>query len=214
MSTHKPKDPVNGSGHDAASEAQPVDASKGYEGSDVQVIGIVGVMIAFGLFAAVSAILAYGVGKVLNQTIARWDGPPNQWAHSVDVRPLGNMANNPDMQNKVGEATQHFPTPRLQTDDGMQDLADLHTREDLLLDNYSWADREHGKVRIPIARAMALIAQRGLPMAPQIEREPLMTGDSDHTVAAPLTNGFTHTGFESDEAQAKAIRGKQAETKQ
>ena len=36
--------------------------------------------------------------------------------------------------------TQQFPTPRLETDDGNQDLADLHAREDLLLDYYSWVD--------------------------------------------------------------------------
>ena len=30
-----------------------------------------------------------------------------------------------------------FPTPRLETDDGNQDTADLHAREDLLLDHYS-----------------------------------------------------------------------------
>ena len=33
--------------------------------------------------------------------------------------------------------TQTFPTPRLDIDDGNQDTADLHAREDLLLDHYS-----------------------------------------------------------------------------
>ena len=41
--------------------------------------------------------------------------------------------------------TQQFPTPRLQTDDGNQDMADLHAREDLLLENYSWVDRGAGQ---------------------------------------------------------------------
>ena len=45
-------------------------------------------------------------------------------------------------------------------------MADLHAREDLLLNNYSWVDQAQGKVRIPIERAMELIAQRGLPVAP------------------------------------------------
>ena len=82
------------------------------------------------------------------------------------------------MQNKVADLTQQFPTPRLQTDDGNQDVADLHAREDLLLNNYSWvSNQSQGKVRIPIERAMELIAQRGLPVAPAVEHAPLMTGD-------------------------------------
>ena len=43
-------------------------------------------------------------------------------------------------------------------------------REDLLLDNYSWVDRSQGKVRIPIERAMELMPQRGLPVAPAAPR--------------------------------------------
>ena len=60
---------------------------------------------------------------------------------------------------------QRFPTPRLQTDDGNEEIAEMHAREDLLLDYYSWVDRSSGKVRIPISRAMQLIAQHGLPVA-------------------------------------------------
>ncbi len=68
--------------------------------------------------------------------------------------------------------TQEFPTPRVQTDDGNQDVADLHAREDLLLDNYTRVDGKPGEVRIPIERAMELIAQRGLPVAPAVQQAP------------------------------------------
>ncbi len=80
-------------------------------------------------------------------------------------------------------------------------------REDLLLDNYSWVDQSQGKVRIPIERAMELIAQRGLPVAPAVQQQPLMTGDSEPTVAVPLTNGFARTGYEQDQAAAAGRRG-------
>ena len=82
------------------------------------------------------------------------------------------------MQNKMAEITQTFPTPRVQIDDGNQDVADLHAREDLLLANYTWVDQSKGTVRIPIERAMQLIAQRGLPVAPAVQTQALMTGDS------------------------------------
>jgi hypothetical protein len=43
------------------------------------------------------------------------------------------------------------------------DLSALRLEEDAILDNYAWVDREHGIVRIPIARAMELLVQKGLP---------------------------------------------------
>lgn len=176
------------------------DASKGYEASDVRVSGVVVFLVALTIFAAVAGVLAYGLGKVLNAHLKTEDGPPNRWARPVDVRPLGTMPSNPEMQSKLSEMTQSFPTPKLQTDDGSQDVADLHAREDLLLDNYSWADEAHSKVRIPIERAMELIAQRGLPVAKPVEQAPLMTGDKKPVIAVPLTNGFARTGYELEQA--------------
>jgi len=66
-------------------------------------------------------------------------------------------------------------------------------------------------VRIPIERAMELIAQRGLPLAPTAAREPLMTADSEQTVSAPLTNGFARTGYEQEMMQVQAQQQKHGE---
>jgi hypothetical protein len=117
------------------------------------------------------------------------------------------MPNSPELQNKVATLMQQYPTPRLQTDDGAQDVADLHAREDLLLNNYSWVDQSQGKVRIPIERAMDLIAQRGLPVASAVEQAPLMTGDLKPQVLFPLTSGFARTGYELDQAEAQVVGG-------
>jgi hypothetical protein len=130
------------------------------------------------------------------------------------VRQLGNLPSSPELQNKVAELTQNFPTPRLQTDDGNQDVADLHQRESLLLDNYTWIDQKGGKVRIPIDRAMEIIAQQGLAVAPAVTVQPAMTGDSRPTVTMPLTDGFAPTGYEQDEeAAAEALRKQEAAAK-
>ena len=81
-------------------------------------------------------------------------------------------------QQQLQQMTQSFPTPRLQIDDGDQDIADLHAREDLLLDHYSWVDRSRATCGFPIARAMELIAQHGLPVAAARQQtEPLMAGE-------------------------------------
>jgi len=200
---HKPEN--HGSGH----EPEKIDASAGFEQSDVKITGILVFITALSIFVVVTAVLCYGIGKVINARMNTEDGPNTKWTKSVDVRQLGNMPNSPDLQNKVAELTQQFPTPRVQTDDGNQDVADLHAREDLLLDNYSWADPTHTKVRIPIERAMELIAQRGLPVAPPAQTAPLMAGESKPVIQVPLTSGFARTGFEQEEAQTEAIEARQ-----
>jgi hypothetical protein len=186
--------------------AEEIDTSHGYERSDVRASGIVVFLTALAVFVAVAGGLSYGIGKFINTRMAREDGPKSKWAAPVDVRPLGNMPSSPELKDKMEELTQRFPTPRLQTDDGNQEIADLHAKEDLLLEHYSWVDREQGKVRIPIERAMELIARGGLPVAPQVEHAPPMTGDRAPVATAPLTNGFARTGFEQDEAQAIGTR--------
>lgn len=203
MSTHNHHEP----------EEHKIDASQGYEQSDVRVSGIVVFLASMAIFAAVTAIVAYGMGKVINAWMNKEDGPTSKWTATVDIRQLGNLPTNPEMQRKVAELTQQFPSPRLQTDDGNQDLTDLHQREDLLLNNYSWVNQSKGTVRIPIDRAMELIAQRGLPVAPAVQHEPLMAGDSKPTISTPLTNGFARTGYEQDQAatQAAESRHSQAE---
>jgi len=203
MSTHNPHEPDS-------NKPEEVDASKGYEATDVRVSGILVFLVALTVLAVVTAALAYGVGKMLDARMAKEDGPPSKWTKTADIRQLGNMPNNPEMQNKVATLIEQFPTPRLQTDDGAQDVTDLHAREDLLLSYYSWVDASRGKVRIPVERAMDLIAQRGLPLAPAVEQAPLMTGDQRPEVIFPLTNGFARTGYELDQAEARAVEGTRA----
>jgi hypothetical protein len=198
--------------HDSGHEPEEIDASKGFEQTDVRVTGIIVFLVALAIFVGVTGALCYGIGKIINAHMDKQDGPNTKWTTTANIRQLGNLPNNPEMQNKVAQLTQQFPTPRLQEDDGFQEMVDLHAREDLLLTNYSWADKAQGKVRIPIDRAMELIAAHGLPVAPGAEQTPLMAGDVRPEVTAPLTNGFARTGYEHDLAVAESVEGKRAET--
>ena len=191
---------------------EKVDASLGYEASDVGVTGIVVFIVALAIFVVVGGVLCYGIGKVINARMNKEDGPNSKWTKTADVRQLGNFPSSPELRDKVTEITQSFPTPRVQSDDGNQDVADLHAREDLLLSNYTWVDESKGTVRIPIERAMELIAQRGLPAVQPVQAQAaqtqLMTGDSTPTVPVPLTNGFARTAFEQEQAaQEKQAAG-------
>ncbi len=188
---------------------EEIDASLLYERTDVGVTGILVFLLAMGIFVAVTAFTCYGIGKLLNAHLNREDGPNNKWTRTVDIRQLGDMPSDPEMQNKMAQITQSFPTPRLLLDDGDRDIADLHAREDILLDHYTWVDQSKGIVRIPIERAMQIIAEKGLPVAPAAVVQPPMTGDNRPVVTMPLTNGFARTAFEQNETAEQAEKAAQ-----
>jgi len=55
-----------------------------------------------------------------------------------------------------------FTGPRLLVNQTL-DMETFRASEDVLLNNYGWVDRNHGIVRIPIDRAIDLLAQQGMP---------------------------------------------------
>jgi hypothetical protein len=63
---------------------------------------------------------------------------------------------------RVSESSKQFPEPRLQIDPAL-DLARMRARDLRDLDTFAWVDRKGGTFRIPIGRAMQLLAERGLP---------------------------------------------------
>ncbi len=63
---------------------------------------------------------------------------------------------------KVAETQKKFPAPGLETQPGVE-WQNARVRETQELNSYGWVNRKAGIVRIPIGRAMELIAARGLP---------------------------------------------------
>jgi hypothetical protein len=59
-----------------------------------------------------------------------------------------------------------FPQPRLERNERVE-IKDFRLREEQTLNSYGWVDEKTGVVRIPIERAMQLVAQRGLPTIPK-----------------------------------------------
>lgn len=60
------------------------------------------------------------------------------------------------------------PEPRLLVDEPA-DLKAVRSDEERVLDTYGWVDQGRGIVRIPIERAMELVARDGLPSRPATE---------------------------------------------
>lgn len=69
------------------------------------------------------------------------------------------------------------PEPRLQTTP-FDDIRTLRAAEDAELGTYGWIDRKAGIARIPIDRAIEILAERGLPSRPSGPAVGAAHGDS------------------------------------
>src|SRR5271165_5180144 len=129
----------------------------GYERSDIGVAGV----LYFLLGLAVAGLLVYFVVDGLYHFLDK-----RSEAEQTPVNPL--VTNAPaDTRHIAKDYPQSaFPSPRLEEDERGQ-LNGIRLKEEQTLSTYDWIDENAGTVRIPIDRAMDLIAQRGLPVRSQ-----------------------------------------------
>lgn len=131
--------------HDRAAEIENEEIQ--HEESDVNIRSIFGFGIGLFVVAVVIHVAIYVLFVFFTNQEAKANASPQY--------PLA-----------AGQESRLPPEPRLQTNP-RQDLQDLRAQEDATLNGYSWVDRNAGVVRIPIADAMKLTLQRGLPARPQ-----------------------------------------------
>ena len=206
-------------GRDVADSSTPGDQfnpdSPGYETTDVNVKGVAWFLA--GLLGSVFMFFAlcYGIGRGINNLWEKQDGAVNKWHLAANGVPVQqgrrDLTSNATLeQEQLNEVAKTFPEPVLESDDSAQQTADLHAREDLMLEHYSRSSTgpaggtDQTVYRIPIERAMELIAQRGLPVAQA------SAGEADHVayagppqVQAPLTKGFARTAYELETIEAR-----------
>ena len=196
----------------------------GYEVTDVNTKGVVVFLGGLLGFLVVFFVLCYAMGKAINFGLLKQD--QDQASHNPlsGVSPHGlqkrgqNLENNPEQaQRDAAAIVQNFPTPRVPTDDDNQETADMHAREDLLLEHYTAADPSEGPegtVHIPIERAMQLVVQRGLPQAASQASavQGKLTGDKQYVATAPLTMGFARTAYELDQMESRDQKMSAGET--
>lgn len=183
----------------------------GYEMTDVNAGGIIVFLGGLFGFVIIFFFFCFLMGRVINVGLEKQDGATDKWhTHNqifAGARANGgereNLKSNTDIQQQELQAmTTAFPSPRLDTDDGNQATADLHAREDLLLDYYSSTPGDPA-IRIPIERAMELIAAKGLPVTAAGQPAQMLAEDKAPTVLRPLTSGFARTGYELDTIEAR-----------
>ncbi len=115
-----------------------------HEHRDVNVWAVYKFGIALAALCVVAVALLYGLYTYL---VNREGGPLSHDQVNVDARSLP-------------------PAPRLQPAP-IADLKDMRAAEDQILNGYGWVDQGHGVARIPIDRAIELLAQRGVTARPQ-----------------------------------------------
>lgn len=120
----------------APHEAHPATA---HEETDINLRPVVIAGVALMVVLVVTAAAMFGLFQVMEIQEARMSPPPNPLA--------------------AAEGPRVPPQPRLQADP-IKDLHELRKAEKDILTSYGWVDQSAGTVRIPVARAMELLAQR------------------------------------------------------
>jgi hypothetical protein len=114
----------------------------GHEETDAEIGPLVRSAIFLAVITLITAALTVGFYKYLDAREQREKAPRYPLAAGME-RPLP-------------------PTPRLQTY-AFDDIKGLRREEAKLLDHYAWIDKNAGTVRVPVSRAIELLAEKGLP---------------------------------------------------
>ena len=114
-------------------------------------------------FLVVLVILCVGAYFVIDGLYHYMDSYES--THQPTLNPLA-TATGSDTRVVTPAEVQSFPQPRLETDERGQ-IYSFRLQEEQKLHSYGWVDQNAGVVRIPIDRAMELIAERGLPTTPK-----------------------------------------------
>ncbi len=147
-----------------------------HEHRDVNVWAVYKFGIGLALLCVLSSALLFGLYKYL---LNREGGALARDQVNVDARNLP-------------------PMPRLQPAP-ILDMKDMLAAEDRILKGYGWVDEKQGIARIPIDRAIDLLAQRGIAARPQAQETTGVSmptesglGPKVHRPGGPLAGGGEH----------------------
>jgi hypothetical protein len=122
-------------------------------------IGIRGVLWFLASLAVAGVIITFVVSGFYHYLQARSEAEQTPVSPMVTNAPKDTRHLPTDYKDYL---KQNFPSPQLEIDERTQ-LNQTRLNEEQTLATYGWVDQKGGVVRIPIERAMDLIAQRGLP---------------------------------------------------
>jgi hypothetical protein len=126
-------------------------ADAGYEHQDLSPRSVYGFLIGLAVGVIVVAVLLSGVYRAMD-------------AYERNHQPLQSpLVPETQTDTRVVSPNQidTFPQPRLETNERLE-INTFRLGEEQTLESYGWLDQKAGVLRIPIDRAMQLIAERGL----------------------------------------------------
>jgi hypothetical protein len=129
---------------------------EGFETQDLSPAGILYFMAGLAIVGALIYLIVMGMYRFLDAYDKKHQAPMNPMV----------QATNEDVRRPTNADAMRFPEPRLEQNERGQ-LQEVIEKQDQILDSYDWVDQKDGIVRIPIDKAMDLLAQRGLPVLPQ-----------------------------------------------
>jgi len=133
-----------------------------FEQEDLSPLGVFYFMVGLAVVVALIYFIVVGMYRYLDATDRKQQTPPNPMAVQTGVDPRVTMPF-PEALSKIDQT---FPKPVLEHSE-MQQFNAVVEKQDQTLASYDWVDKDKGIVRIPIDKAMELLAQRGLPVLPQ-----------------------------------------------
>lgn len=141
---------------------KPADnADKGFEPQDLSPHGVYAFLAGLAVTGVLVALVLWGLYRFMDRYERSQQPPQNPLVQPSTAAP----------RQVPAEAILKFPQPRLEKNERLE-INDFLLKEENTLDSYGWVDQKAGVVRIPIERAMQLIAQQGLPTTPKAGTEP------------------------------------------
>jgi hypothetical protein len=165
----------------------------GYEHEDLSPQGVFYFMGGVAVLGVVIYFILIGMYRYLDNYDRTHQPPSNPMAATTGVDPQ-----TMNYRQILDQAQQTFPKPVLEHSEQTQYMEELK-KENEILGSYDWVDQKNGVVRIPIDRAMDLLAQRGLPVVSQ--------ADADRSAGGDQAGGGPNT--KSAAPQKKATKGQQ-----
>ena len=137
-----------------------------YERRDIRAADVIYFLIGLAVAVAFAYFIARGVYRYLDKRYENEQAPASPL---VSAAPSDTRRIPPQFGNNYEKYLQQdFPAPQLEINERTE-LNDIRRREEDTLSTYGWVDQKSGAVRIPIDRAMDLLAERGLPVRSQPE---------------------------------------------
>jgi hypothetical protein len=134
---------------------QPMTSHEGFEHEDMNSKGPLYFMAGLILLCSVIFLIMFGMYRFLDSYASE---------HQPPLSPM--VTPEADTRLVTREDPKTFPQPRLEVNERTE-LRSFIEDQDRQLATYDWVDKNKGIVRIPIDRAMELIAKRGLPVHPE-----------------------------------------------